>query len=174
MSKKLQRVSKLFDFVLSGNYVLEKKLRLAENEMNRIFSILECGEASPGTQGPNEIPHVPADNMEEEFEDVFEELSEKKSIKSYIAASMARIITEQENGDNAYQSFFRKKMDQWNVSSPSQLADEDKGSFFTEVEKEWKAKKGVIEGLQGPGGKFGFQGEDGHKGYMGEDSNVDE
>jgi len=32
----------------------------------------------------------------------------------------------------------------------------------------------VLEGLQGPGGKFGFMGEEGYKGTMGEDSNSSE
>lgn len=32
----------------------------------------------------------------------------------------------------------------------------------------------VLEGLSGPGGKFGFEGEEGYKGKMGEDSNESE
>jgi hypothetical protein len=140
----LQNVTKLFDFILSGNYMIEKKMRLAEQKMNHIFKMLECDgkEASPGVEGANEIPHVPDSDVSKEFEDVFDELAmEHKSVKSYIARSMARVMTEQENGDNSYQSFFRKKMEQWNVSSPGQLKDEDKGAFFTEVEKEWSTKK---------------------------------
>ena len=144
MNTKLHNVTKLFDFVLSGNYMVEKQMVHAEKKMSKIFEMLECEEkeATPGIQGPNEIPHVPDEDVADEFKDVVDELTmEHKSVKSYLARSMARIMTEQENGDNAYQSFFRKKMEQWNVSSPSQLSDEDKGSFFTEVEKDWASKK---------------------------------
>ena len=37
-----------------------------------------------------------------------------------------------------YQDFFKKKLKDWNVSSPSELSDEDKKKFFAEIKKEWK------------------------------------
>ena len=39
--------------------------------------------------------------------------------------------------ETEYQKFFKKKLDQWKVKSPSQLSDEDRKKFFSEIEKEW-------------------------------------
>ena len=39
-----------------------------------------------------------------------------------------------------YQAFFKKKLAQWKVKSPSSLSDADKKKFFAEIKKEWKGK----------------------------------
>lgn len=46
--------------------------------------------------------------------------------------------TVEEGTKEEYQEFFQKKLKQWKVKSPSELSDEDKKSFFAEVEKEYK------------------------------------
>jgi len=43
--------------------------------------------------------------------------------------------------DTEYQKFFRKKLDDWGVKSPAELADAKKKEFFNQVDKEYKAKK---------------------------------
>lgn len=43
--------------------------------------------------------------------------------------------------DTKYQEFFKKKMKEWDISSPEDLSDEDKKKFFNEIEKEWKGDK---------------------------------
>jgi hypothetical protein len=39
---------------------------------------------------------------------------------------------------NKYQTFFKGKLAQWKISSPSELSDEDKEKFFKEIKDEWK------------------------------------
>ena len=55
---------------------------------------------------------------------------------------------------------------------PNQNADELYDDVKDEMLGEMVDK--VLEGLSGPGGKFGFEGEEGYKGKMGEDSNASE
>lgn len=42
--------------------------------------------------------------------------------------------------NGAYQDFFKAKMKDYGVSSPSDLSEEQKSKFFDEVDTEWKAK----------------------------------
>jgi Mg2+/Co2+ transporter CorC len=49
-------------------------------------------------------------------------------------------IDEQED-DSKYQEFFRKKLEKWKISSPTELSDADKKKFFSEIEKEWTHEK---------------------------------
>lgn len=46
-------------------------------------------------------------------------------------------INESEKQD-AYQEFFRNKLKDYGVESPSELSDEDKSKFFSEIKSEWK------------------------------------
>lgn len=41
-----------------------------------------------------------------------------------------------------YQEFFDKKLEEYGVSSPAQLSEEDKKKFFNEIELEWEEGKG--------------------------------
>lgn len=43
--------------------------------------------------------------------------------------------------ETEYQKFFRKKLDEYDVKSPSQLDEKEKKKFFNEVEIEWKKEK---------------------------------
>lgn len=45
--------------------------------------------------------------------------------------------------ENAYQKFFKKKLDKWGVESPEDLSDEDKKKFFNEIDSEWDSKNEV-------------------------------
>ena len=45
------------------------------------------------------------------------------------------------NEETEYQKFFKKKLKEFGVSSPDELADEKKKEFFDMVDKEWKADK---------------------------------
>lgn len=49
-------------------------------------------------------------------------------------------INESESQDK-YREFFENKLKQWNVSSPSELTQEDRSKFFTEIREEWKKQK---------------------------------
>lgn len=49
-------------------------------------------------------------------------------------------INESEAQDK-YREFFENKLKQWNVSSPSELTQEDRSKFFTEIRNEWKKQK---------------------------------
>lgn len=53
-------------------------------------------------------------------------------------------INESEAQDK-YREFFENKLKQWNVSSPSELTQEDRSKFFTEIREEWKKQKNVNE-----------------------------
>lgn len=44
--------------------------------------------------------------------------------------------------DNAYSEFFKEKLKEYNIKSPSELkTDEEKKEFFNDIEKGWKSKK---------------------------------
>ena len=49
-----------------------------------------------------------------------------------------RILKE---GETAYQKFFKKKLKEYKVNSPSELSKEERKKFFDEIDKEWKGKK---------------------------------
>lgn len=49
-------------------------------------------------------------------------------------------INESEAQDK-YREFFENKLKQWNVSSSSELTQEDRSKFFTEIREEWKKQK---------------------------------
>ena len=53
-------------------------------------------------------------------------------------------INESEAQDK-YREFFENKLKQWNISSPSELTQEDRSKFFTEIREEWKKQKNVNE-----------------------------
>ena len=53
-------------------------------------------------------------------------------------------INESEAQDK-YREFFENKLKQWNISSPSELTQEDRSKFFTEIRDEWKKQKNVNE-----------------------------
>ena len=38
-----------------------------------------------------------------------------------------------------YRKYFEKKLKKWNVSSPSEIADDKKDDFFEEVDKGWNS-----------------------------------
>ena len=46
-------------------------------------------------------------------------------------------LNEKEGVETEYQKFFKKKCEEYNVKSPSELSAEDKKKFFAEIEKEW-------------------------------------
>ena len=46
---------------------------------------------------------------------------------------------EADKNSDSYKEFFQKTLKKYNVSSPSELSDEDKKKFFTEIEDGWKA-----------------------------------
>lgn len=37
-----------------------------------------------------------------------------------------------------YTKFFKNKLEEFNVKSPSELSEEEKKKFFTQIENEWK------------------------------------
>jgi len=53
-----------------------------------------------------------------------------KSFKEYI---------NEEKSQNAYDRFFQKMLNKWNIDSPEELSDEDKTKFYDAVDKGWKA-----------------------------------
>ena len=46
-----------------------------------------------------------------------------------------------EEGDSAYQDFFRKALEKFGVSEPDQLDGDKKRDFFNYVDKNWAAEK---------------------------------
>jgi len=40
--------------------------------------------------------------------------------------------------EESYEEFFKKKLKEWNISSPTELSDEDKKKFFEQIKNEWK------------------------------------
>jgi len=51
-------------------------------------------------------------------------------------------------GEESYKEFFTKKCEKYGVKSPSELSEEDKKKFFTEIKKEWTGEKEVNEKLE--------------------------
>ena len=54
-------------------------------------------------------------------------------------------INESEKQD-AYQEFFKNKLKDYGVEFPSELSDEDKSKFFSEIKSEWKG--GINEAVK--------------------------
>ena len=50
-------------------------------------------------------------------------------------------IIREKSGENDYQIFFKKKLKEWKVKSPSELSDKKKKEFFEMIKKEWKSEK---------------------------------
>jgi hypothetical protein len=53
-----------------------------------------------------------------------------KTFKEYI---------NEEKSQDAYDRFFQKMLNKWNVDAPDELSDEEKKKFFDAVDKGWKA-----------------------------------
>jgi len=47
----------------------------------------------------------------------------------------------QEQELNAYQQFFKSKLEEFGVKSPNELDDEQKSVFFAAIKKGWKKEK---------------------------------
>lgn len=63
---------------------------------------------------------------------------------------LSQLVTaEKSETQKAYQKFFKDKLSDYGVSSPSELSEEDKKKFFDEVSNEWKGK-GKKEENSGP------------------------
>ena len=52
-----------------------------------------------------------------------------------------RIMTGNVSEETEYQTFFKKKLKEYGVTSPASLSDADKKKFFAEIEKEWTGDK---------------------------------
>lgn len=69
--------------------------------------------------------------------------------KDHICTNLEKIKTYKQKIDNIneseaqdkYREFFRKKLEEYGVDSPSSLSDEDKSKFFSEIKSEWKKEK---------------------------------
>ncbi|QQO90221.1 hypothetical protein pEaSNUABM5_00079 [Erwinia phage pEa_SNUABM_5] len=55
--------------------------------------------------------------------------------KEYVGSVSASGLQE------AYQDFFRGKLEQYGVTSPAQLEDDQLSKFFNEISTEWAAQK---------------------------------
>lgn len=53
------------------------------------------------------------------------------------------LVKESELKD-AYQDFFKEKLDEYDVDSPAELSDEESEKFFKEVKAEWPAVKSAL------------------------------
>lgn len=65
--------------------------------------------------------------------------------------TLSQIITEAEKSkkQKEYTDFFNKKLEAYGVKSPSELNDEDKKKFFSEIKDEWKG--GSVDEAAAPG-----------------------
>jgi len=52
-----------------------------------------------------------------------------------------RMMTGNISEESEYQTFFKKKLKEYGVSSPAELSDEEKKKFFNQIEKEWTKDK---------------------------------
>lgn len=66
----------------------------------------------------------------------------KKDEKKFLDA-INKLIESDLQDD--YQEFFKKKLDDYNVSSPSELNQEDRSQFFAEIKAEWKEEKSKLK-----------------------------
>jgi hypothetical protein len=96
----------------------------------------------------NKIDHVPSEDPTELMSNIKSELSEVVDLQLEIMIHEAfHFLREQNN--SPYQKFFRMKLKQWGVNSPSELSDAEKKKFFNSVDHEWqskKEKKGIYPG----------------------------
>jgi len=55
-----------------------------------------------------------------------------------IATKIAKSLLSEEGGRDEYTKFFRKMLDKYNISSITELSDEDKKKFFNEIDAGWE------------------------------------
>ena len=56
-----------------------------------------------------------------------------------IATRIANDIIAKSGGKAEYKKFFDGKLKKYNVSSPSELSDDQKKKFYDEIDKGWEA-----------------------------------
>jgi len=77
-----------------------------------------------------------ADEMVESYFDG--SLGKFQTIDNLVESMVDRI---QEQELNAYQLFFKSKLEEFGVKSPNELDEDGKKRFFASIKKEWKKKK---------------------------------
>jgi hypothetical protein len=61
--------------------------------------------------------------------------------EKHVAAKVAMDFMAQSEKQKEYQEFFKGKLKEWDVKSPADLSDDEKKTFFDEIDKEWKGEK---------------------------------
>ena len=80
----------------------------------------------------NDIENAPADDMEEEMENIEKDIAETKKFGVPFKFAL---------GESAYQDFFKATLAKFNVSSPKELSDDQKKEFFSKLETGWTKEK---------------------------------
>lgn len=70
---------------------------------------------------------------------LFVSIETEASVASYTGLGFA--ATASSELQNEYQKFFRGKLAEYQVESPSELSDEQTAKFFDEVKVDWAARK---------------------------------
>jgi Mg/Co/Ni transporter MgtE len=125
--RRIDEAIELVDVILNGDY---KSYKVIKDSVDLIDKLVDEVE--------NKLDNVPDQNMETLYKTVFDELSTDSMtpVEERMAESIKLLISEEE-----YREFFKKMLNKWNISSPSELSDEKKKEFFDQVDKEWKGKK---------------------------------
>lgn len=146
MANKLQESFELIDKLLKKKNSIDIMSEMVDSILNEVENSMDN---DPGLEEELYDDLVDDLSKDEEMKDVEEiedeidnmemmedEDDEDFSISEAMKESVKLLVNE-----NDYQDFFREKMKKWNISSPSQLSDEDKSSFFKEISRDWKKKK---------------------------------
>lgn len=120
----------LVDVILTGDYgqykTLQDCLCLADEMIDEV---------------ENKIDNVPDQDIATLQGDVEDELSKdedqkEEPMKEVMLRAVRNLLKEED-----YRTFFKSKLDKWNIKSPTELSGDKKKEFFDQVDKEWKAKK---------------------------------
>jgi len=127
--KSIEEAFELVDFILTGKYSKQKQIKEIDTKTDKVLDEIE-NKISVGPEKDEELKKIHSDIVDELTKDNVSELDQD------IAISISKMIREEE-----YREFFKSMMQQYNISSPSELDDEKKREFFTSIKNNWAKKK---------------------------------
>jgi len=138
---KVKEATKLVDTVFDNPS--EFKIINRVNEANKLVdNILEnCGKDHSVEEVENQLQNAPDENPEEEADKLRNDIGgEDEAVEG--ATEMIDMYIQRE-AMNAYQKFVQSKLKAAGVKSPAQMDPAKRKAFFSNLSKEWKAKKGA-------------------------------
>ena len=84
-----------------------------------------------------DVLSVIADVLKQDKQQKREHNKIMKEVQKKLKEKGSEEVAEEEGDKEDYMKFFAGKLKKYGVKSPSELSDEDKKKFFSEIEKDW-------------------------------------